>query len=124
VCAYEKGLAILSMKDPLHIILVKYLASHPGQWIHGGDIERVAQENGQEGETAKRRMREKTRFGERIYDPTIEEGYENGAILYRYNPEKGLPIVEAKKTEVIVNQSAENLLAGRASSNDIAFLCQ
>ncbi|HEY9828931.1 MAG TPA: hypothetical protein V6D26_00020 [Stenomitos sp.] len=65
-------------------ILEAHLKERPNRWLHGGDIEKLAQSWGYEAETGKRRMRELTQKNHPDYNPRIRDSYKKGSILYAY----------------------------------------
>ena len=67
-------------KQTLDNILLEFLQQHSGSWVHGGDLEKVGQSYGYEGESAKRAMRRLIKS----YKDTIVKGFENGCVVYQW----------------------------------------
>ncbi len=80
-------------KKSLCQILTNHLKEKAGIWVHAGDLERVAQANGYEAETGKRRLREMTQFGHANYNHHIQKQKdEKGRVWYGYYDEQPQPV--------------------------------
>ena len=65
-------------KQTLTNVLEKHMEFFPNEWIHGGDLEKVAQAYGYEGESGKRAMRNIVKAREDII-----KSFEKGCVQYK-----------------------------------------
>lgn len=76
----------MSLQNKIQNVLYEVYLRNPDDWTNGGEVERMALNNGYKASNASRRMRELANEG--ILDRKIEAG----SVWYRYVP-KLVPVV-------------------------------